>query len=42
MDVLQAIRARRAVKHYDPEHSFTEEEINQFLARIREICEALY
>jgi nitroreductase len=32
MDVLQAIRARRAVKHYDPEYSFTEEEINQFLS----------
>jgi nitroreductase len=32
MDVLQAIHARRAVKHYDPEHSFTEEEINQLLS----------
>ncbi len=32
MDVLQAIRARRAVKHYDPEHRFTEEEVNQFLS----------
>lgn len=32
MDVLQAIRARRAVKHYDPEHRLTEEEVNQFLS----------
>lgn len=32
MDVLQAIQARRAVKQYDPAHSFTEEEVNQFLS----------
>ncbi|MGF1483148.1 MAG: nitroreductase family protein [Opitutales bacterium] len=29
MDTFAAIEARRAVKHYDPEHRFTEEEIQK-------------
>jgi nitroreductase len=32
MDTFEAIRARRAVKHYDPEHRMTEDEIGQLLA----------
>lgn len=31
MDVLNAIRERRAVKHYDPEHRFTAAELEQLL-----------
>lgn len=31
MDTRDAIRARRAVKHYDPDHEMTEDEINQLL-----------
>jgi nitroreductase len=31
MDVFEAIRARRAVKHYDPNHELTEEQITQLL-----------
>ena len=29
MDTLEAIYARRSVKHYDPEHRMTDEEINK-------------
>ena len=32
MEVIEAIHARRAVKYYDPEHSFTDEEIKQLLS----------
>jgi len=31
MDTIEAIKNRRAVKHYDPEHRMTEEEIGQLL-----------
>ena len=31
MDVFEAIRTRRAVKHFDPEHRLTEAEIEQLL-----------
>jgi nitroreductase len=31
MKTLEAIRARRAVKHYDPNHEMSEEEVTQFL-----------
>ena len=31
MDALEAIYARRAVKHYDPEHHFTEDELQTLL-----------
>jgi nitroreductase len=32
MDTLEAIRSRRAVKHYDPHHQMTEEEIERLLS----------
>ena len=32
MNTKDAIRSRRAVKHYDPEHTMTEEEINELLS----------
>ena len=32
MDTFEAIAARRAIKHYDPEHEFTDEEANKLLA----------
>ncbi|MEM9772412.1 MAG: nitroreductase family protein, partial [Cyanobacteria bacterium P01_D01_bin.73] len=32
MDTLAAIKARRSVKHYDPEHKMTDEEIQQLLS----------
>ena len=32
MDVLSAIKERRAVKHFDPEHVMTAEEKNQLLS----------
>lgn len=32
MDTIGAIRSRRAVKHYDPNHEMTEEEINELLS----------
>ncbi len=35
MDVFTAIEARRAVKHYDPEHRFSAEEKAQLLAAAR-------
>lgn len=31
MDTIEAINQRRAVKHYDPEHRFTEDEINKLM-----------
>ena len=31
MDTFEAIYQRRAVKHYDPDHRFTEDEINRLL-----------
>ena len=31
MDVFEAITARRAVKHYDPNHEMSEQEINRLL-----------
>lgn len=35
MNVAQAIEARRAVKHYDPEHRMTEAEIGQLMGLAR-------
>ena len=32
MNTLQAIRERRAVKHYDPGHEMTQEEIDELLS----------
>lgn len=32
MDTIAAVRARRAVKHYDPEHRFTKDEIDTLLS----------
>jgi nitroreductase len=32
MDTKQAIKARRAVKHYDADHSMTSEEINELMS----------
>lgn len=32
MDTLEAIKTRRAVKHYDPEHQMTDDEINQLIS----------
>jgi len=32
LDTLEAIRQRRAVKHYDPEHEMRDEEIGQLLS----------
>ena len=32
MDTLSAIQARRSVKHYDPDHTMTQEEIEQLLS----------
>jgi len=32
MDTLDAIRSRRAIKHYDTEHQMTEEEITELLS----------
>ncbi|MFC1764715.1 nitroreductase family protein [Planctomycetota bacterium] len=32
MDTLEAIQGRRAVKHYDPDHPMTEQEINQLMS----------
>ena len=32
MDAVEAIRSRRAVKHFDENHSMTEEEVNEFLS----------
>ena len=35
MNVAQAIEARRAVKHYDPEHRMTEEEVSKLMRLAR-------
>lgn len=35
MDVLDAIEARRAVKHYDPDHRLTDAELDRLLALAR-------
>ena len=32
METVTAIETRRAIKHYDPEHRMTEEEINQLMS----------
>jgi len=32
MDTFDAIKERRAVKHYDPNHKLTDEEVNQLLS----------
>lgn len=32
MDLVTAIETRRAVKHYDPEHHLTDDEINQLMS----------
>lgn len=32
MDTIEAITTRRSVKHYDPDHRISEEEIQQFLS----------
>jgi nitroreductase len=34
MDVLEAIRARRAVKHYDPDHRMTDAEVDQLMEHV--------
>ena len=31
MDTFDAIKARRSVKHYDPNHKMTKEEIDQMV-----------
>lgn len=31
MDTLEAIYQRRAVKHYDPDHEFTDDEIKTLM-----------
>ncbi len=31
MDTFEAIYQRRAVKHYDPDHEFTDDEINKLM-----------
>jgi nitroreductase len=31
MDTLEAIYQRRSVKHYDPDHEFTDAEINKLM-----------
>ena len=31
MDLFEAINSRRAIKHYDPDHEMSEEEIEQLL-----------
>jgi nitroreductase len=31
MDTLDAIRARRSVKHYDPEQTFSDDEVREFI-----------
>ena len=31
MDTFEAIYQRRAVKHYDPDHEFSGEEINKLM-----------
>ena len=35
MDTLEAIRTRRAVKHYDPDHRMTDEEVQQLMSLAR-------
>lgn len=35
MDTIEAIKARRSVKHYDPEHKMTDEELNELLELAR-------
>jgi nitroreductase len=32
MDTIQAIRTRRSIKHYDPQHVMSDDEINQLLS----------
>ena len=32
MDTFDAIKKRRAVKHYDPNHKLSNDEINQILS----------
>jgi nitroreductase len=32
METLEAIRQRRAVKHYDPDHEMTDEEVDQLMS----------
>ena len=34
MDTFEAIYARRAVKHYDPEHQFTDDELNKLMEAV--------
>lgn len=33
MDVFEAIESRRAVKHYDPEHQMTDQEVDRLMTR---------
>ena len=32
MDLLEAIETRRAVKHFDPDHQLSDDEVNQFMS----------
>ena len=32
MDTLEAIKSRRSVKHYDPQHKISDEELNHLLS----------
>jgi len=32
MDIFEAIESRRSVKHYDPDHEFSEDEINRLMS----------
>lgn len=32
MDTLEAIKARRSIKHYDPDHKMSEKEVNELLS----------
>ena len=34
MDTFKAIEARRSVKHYDPEHKMSEEEVKKKLLKL--------
>jgi len=35
MDTFEAIKTRRAVKHYDPNHQMTDDEINQLMSLVK-------
>ena len=35
MDTLEAIKARRAVKHYDPEYSISDSEVEELMSLVK-------